>query len=322
MAKLQTSKSAAMLRSMSMGHHGKALLQKLDVNKLTTKERVFPSLDATAGNSYNHYAGHTKSMTDAEKQKLLRSKKLKKIVRSAVGNEFNDLKRLMADNQKSTETTSSMLDSLSHVVKSLRHRAREALAEEDIDFMEGSRTRNLNLKTKTLERAKRLAKKLPKDLKENLRKVVELHKSSSMDSSMFRNTKKYNTANKAEIAPQSNYGFGNEDLNASFLELPRLSLSRVGYHENFGRMQSRDRGRTPSVYGRLLDEDKFTGVYKERFNDFHRDYFDTHRMGFRPSFSRMVNNRHIHKEKQQTSRGRFKQNLRPNAYHKISGCTF
>ena len=35
-------------------------------------------------------------------------------------------------------------------------------------------------------------------------------------------------------------------------------------------MQSRDRGRTPSVYGRLLDEDKFTGVYKERFNDFHR----------------------------------------------------
>ena len=50
------------------------------------------------------------------------------------------------------------------------------MAEEDIDFMEGSRTRNLNLKTKTLERAKRLAKKLPKDLKENLRKVVELHK--------------------------------------------------------------------------------------------------------------------------------------------------
>ena len=82
MAKLQTSKSAAMLRSMSMGHHGKALLQKLDVNKLTTKERVFPSLDDTAGNSYNHYGGHTKSMTDAEKQKLLRSKKLKKIVRS------------------------------------------------------------------------------------------------------------------------------------------------------------------------------------------------------------------------------------------------
>ena len=122
MAKLQTSKSAAMLRSMSMGHHGKALLQKLDVNKLTTKERVFPSLDDTAGNSYNHYAGHTKSMTDAEKQKLLRSKKLKKIVRSAVGNEFNDLKRLMADNQKSTETTSSMLDSLSHVVKrAIRH---------------------------------------------------------------------------------------------------------------------------------------------------------------------------------------------------------
>ena len=65
---------------MSMGHHGKALLQKLDVDKLSTKERVFPSLDATAANSYNYYGSHTKSMTDAEKQKFLRGKKLKKMI--------------------------------------------------------------------------------------------------------------------------------------------------------------------------------------------------------------------------------------------------
>ena len=71
----------------------------------------------------------------------------------------------------STETTSSMLDSLSHVVKSLRHKAREALAEEDSISW---RVHTAESKLKNKNAGARLAKKLPKDLKENLHKVVEL----------------------------------------------------------------------------------------------------------------------------------------------------
>ena len=45
MTKIKKSSSVAMLRSMSMGHHGKALLRKMDIDSLSTRERVFPSTD-------------------------------------------------------------------------------------------------------------------------------------------------------------------------------------------------------------------------------------------------------------------------------------
>ena len=177
MTKIEKSKSTAMLRSMSMGHHGKALLRKMDIDSLSTRERVFPSDNDDTYKFYNMDANeksHDLNLSDSERRRKNRKKKLKKIVRSAVGNELTDLKRLMADNKKHTETTSSMLDSLSHIVKSLRHKAREALAEDEIDFIDGSRTRNVNLQTKTLERAKRLAKRLPQDLKANSKKAATL----------------------------------------------------------------------------------------------------------------------------------------------------
>ncbi len=333
MTKIEKSSSAAMLRSMSMGHHGKALLRKMDIDSLSTRERVFPSTDDDPFNVPNYSTKNINvELTDSERRRENRRKKIKKIVKSAVGNEFSDLTRLMENNKKNTESTSSMLDSLSHIVKSLRHKAREALAEEEIDFIDGARTKNVTLHKKTVERAKRLAKRLPNDLKDNLKKVVQLHKSASMDSSMLRNTKRYNTYdnnNNNNIQNSSNnnvhYNFDDNKINSKhsnsgvFLELPRLSLSRITNNRQHGMMSME---RTPSVYGRLLDEQKFTGVYKERFNDFQRDYFDTHRMQFRPSFTRMVNNRTLHKEKEQTSRGKFKQNLRPNVYNRIPGCTF
>ena len=77
MTKIEKSKSTAMLRSMSMGHHGKALLRKMDIDSLSTRERVFPSDNDDTYKFYNMDANeksHDLDLSDSERRRKNRKK--------------------------------------------------------------------------------------------------------------------------------------------------------------------------------------------------------------------------------------------------------
>ena len=115
-----------MLRSLSMGHLGK----KVDMDSLSTRERCFPTVEDLA-------KSHQENKL---KRSMAKKQKIKRLVKGAIGNELKDIRDMVKQNKEKSDTTSSMLDSLSHIVKDLRHRAREVLSQNELEFAEGPRT--------------------------------------------------------------------------------------------------------------------------------------------------------------------------------------
>ena len=312
-----------LLRSLSMGHLGST------ADCMSTRERVMPSLDELSGSK--------KTMILRERRETKKGNATD-LIKGAVNQELQGIRKLVEENKLKSENTVSMLSSLSDIVKDLRHRAREALSQTEVEFADGPRTRKPFPKYKTLARAKKLMERLPEDLQEDVKKVVGLHNSASLNKIDFQATRHYTPAlNNDRRTLLARHGQNmlasqleapeeekRQVTNNQYIELPRLSFSRMNIAQQSGSdTQRRAFSYTPSVFGRLLDESKFTGQYKERFNDFSRDYFDTHRMVDRPTFTRMHNNRVLHKEKQRTSRGKFKSSLRGGAAEqRFPNCTF
>jgi hypothetical protein len=296
-----------------MGHLGKK------VDSLSTRERCFPNMEDLADSE----------MESKRERSMAKRAKMKRLISGAIGNELKGIRDLVQQNKEKSDSTASMLDSLSHIVKDLRHRARKVLSQNELDFAEGPRTRKPNPKTKTVARARKLMSRLPEDLQDDVKNVVRLHKSASENTMDLSTTKAYTPNRRTRLArhgqkllsqPMHAAAVPEESMfggNNSFLELPRLTMSRMN-EQGFGTSRYVN---TPSVYGRLTNEGKFTGVYKERFKDFQRDYFDEHRTVSRPSFTRMHNNRMLYKKEQNTSRGKFKAILRPTP-DRYPNCTF